>query len=112
MISGYFLILAIARIVIFCDKCAVRSLSTIIVILCAVRDTRLDRPLGNTNFKRNNSILVPPLAKGGLGGVGEYCMILEKWYKFLGAIALSQQLKRGLSRCKLNDRTLIELLSG
>ncbi|MEG4999832.1 MULTISPECIES: hypothetical protein [unclassified Microcoleus] len=78
MISGYFLILAIARLVIFCDKCAVRSLSTIIVILCAVRDTRLDRPLG----------------------------------KFLGAIALSQQLKRGLSRCKLNDRTLIELLSG
>ncbi len=34
----------------------------------------------NTNFKRNNSILVPPLSKGGLGGVEECCTILEKWY--------------------------------
>ncbi len=38
--------------------------------------------LVNTNFKKEcNSILVPPLCKGGLGGVEECCTILEKWYK-------------------------------
>ncbi len=39
-------------------------------------------PIYNTNFKKScNSILVPPKASGGLGGVGDYCRILEKWYK-------------------------------
>jgi spermidine synthase len=33
-----------------------------------------------TNFQRNNSILVPPLSKGGLGGVEECCTILDNWY--------------------------------
>jgi tetratricopeptide (TPR) repeat protein len=37
-------------------------------------------PNSNTNFSRNNSILVPPLSKGGLGGVKECCTILDNWY--------------------------------
>ena len=42
-------------------------------------------PINNTNFQKEcNSILVPPLCKGGLGGVEECCTILEKWYKFRG----------------------------
>ena len=37
-----------------------------------------------TNFQKEcNSILVPPLYKGGLGGVEECCTILEKWYYLL-----------------------------
>ncbi|WP_293346763.1 tetratricopeptide repeat protein [Microcoleus sp. CAWBG51] len=34
----------------------------------------------NTNVSRNNSILVPPLSKGGLGGVKECCTILDNRY--------------------------------
>ncbi|WP_293143937.1 MULTISPECIES: hypothetical protein [unclassified Microcoleus] len=33
------------------------------------------------DFKKEyNNTLVPPLSKGGLGGVKDCCTILEKWY--------------------------------
>ncbi|MBE9119575.1 type II toxin-antitoxin system VapC family toxin [Tychonema sp. LEGE 07199] len=49
--------------------------------------------LAYTNFKKEcNSVLVPPLYKGGLGGVEECCTILEKWYyQGLQQLALDYQ---------------------
>ncbi|TAF62792.1 MAG: hypothetical protein EAZ59_22735 [Oscillatoriales cyanobacterium] len=56
---------------------------------------------GNTNFKKEcNSSLVPPLDKGGLGGVKDCCTILEK-------IAHKNQLSR-FNRQLLGENQMVK----
>ncbi|WP_373535135.1 nickel/cobalt transporter [Microcoleus sp.] len=57
----------------------------------------------NTNFNKEcNSILVPPLCKGGLGGVEECCTILEKWYNLKLLLEKTRLVKTSLLK---NTRT-------